>query len=197
MRKPLWTFGLAALAACGAAGNLAKFEKGAGVIQGGIDPSLVGTFRLSSQSPLGQDELQLLVLRTDRTFHAEYIASCPDSTCEGGTISLDGTYEQVRELPDPTRASGISLTGQFVDGGGQPQAYAVALLRAAIPDSPQTGLYHPAEPASDAGLSRPFFMLAHPVQAWCAAQSDCDSQNLLDGSACAAFACQGSTCACQ
>lgn len=197
MRVAFWSFGLAALAACGAAGNLARLEKGAGVAQGGMDPTLVGTFRLSSQSPLTEDALQLLVLRTDRTFYAEYIAGCPEGYCSDGTVPLEGTYEQVREMPDPTRAAGVALTGQYVDLAGQPKAYSVALRRAAIPDSPQTGLYHPAEAASDAGPSRPFFMLAHPFEAWCASQSDCDRQNLLDGSSCEAFVCRDNACACR
>jgi hypothetical protein len=198
MHKALWSLGLAGLAACGAAaGSFAKLERSAGVIQGGMDPALVGTFRLSSQSPLEADVLKLLVLRTDRTFFAEYVAGCPEGFCSRGTVPFEGTYEQVREMPDPTRAAAIVLTGQFSGSGGKRTPYAVSLRRAAIPDSPLIGLYHAAESATDTAPARPFYMLAHPIEAWCGAQVDCDSQNLLEGSSCEAFVCRESTCVCR
>lgn len=198
MHKALWSLGFAGLAACGAAaGSFAKLERSAGVIQGGMDPALVGTFRLSSQSPLETDALKLLILRTDRTFHAEYVAGCPEGFCSRGTVPLEGTYEQVREMPDPTRAAAIALTGQYLDSDGKPTPYSASLRRAAIPDSPLIGLYQPAEPATDTAPTRPFFMLAHPIEAWCGAQADCDSQNLLEASSCEAFVCRESTCVCR
>ena len=189
MRTILWAVAmLACLASCGAGDGLKKLEETFQVASGGIDPTLLGTFR----GDRGYEEprmLRLLVLRKDGTYHGELVRDCSTRPCT--VTPIDGSYTQVRAFPDPGRASGVRL-GIFVDEGTDAGLtyLRITLKRALIAHSPQVSLFHEGsqEPAV------PYFQLEHPYELWCAAESDCEAQAL--SSQCAQ-ACASGQCACR
>ncbi|MBI5548396.1 MAG: hypothetical protein HY901_31325 [Deltaproteobacteria bacterium] len=178
-------------AGCGAADGLKKLEDTFQVAGGGLDPSLLGTFRIDNPSFEAPSMLRLLVLRKDGTFHAELVMSCESQPCDVGV--LDGRYNQTREFPEPSRASGVILVTTI---SGSEEAAAVAfrmiLKRALVADSPQVGLYHPATTDVN-GNAIPFFQMEHPFELWCSADADCEAQTQ---SAPCAYSCSAESCAC-
>lgn len=163
---------LAAVAAlvvgCGVGDTLDKLEDTFRTASGGVDFSLVGTFRLVDPDNASPAMLQLLVLRVDGTFHAELVSSCETRPCQ--LTVIDGNYVQTREFPDPSRASGALLTA-YTEGG----LFRMKMKRAAVADSPQVGLYHDATVDLN-GTDIPFFSMTHPLEMWCATVEDCTGQ---------------------
>ncbi|MGC4118325.1 MAG: hypothetical protein QM765_27980 [Myxococcales bacterium] len=181
---------LALASSCGAADGLKNLESVVQVAAGGVDPSLLGTFRIDDAGHEAPRAMRLLVLRRDGTFHGEMVVRCEDG--QGCTaVPVDGTYTQIRAMPDPGRASGVTF-GFFVDEGGDAGVSYVrmTLKRALIAHSPQVGLYH----ESPDGAQVPYFQLEHPFQLWCAADADCRAQEL--SSSCD-WACAAPTCTCR
>lgn len=186
-----WRILTAALAVlslgCGASNNLHKLEDTFEVASGGVDPDLLGTFRLADPSGAAPGMLTLLVMRQDGSFHAERIDSCDVQPCT--VAAVDGTFQQTRELPNPARGSGVVLASKL---GGPDVVFRMELKRAAVADSPLAGLYHPASTDMN-GRSVPSFPMTHPLELWCAVQADCTGQ---DPSARCAFTCASGRCVC-
>ncbi len=172
--------------ACGGASN-SEVRGGLGVLTGGTDTSMLGTFRLADPSFETEGALRLLVLRMDRTFHAELIVSCASKPC--AAVAIDGGYRQIRDLPNPSRANSISLYAQYTDPAAQqPVDYNLSLRRALVKNSPLVGLFHQDSPGDPA----PYFELLHPEELWCASPDDCGQQ----GSTCQA-SCTANLCGCE
>jgi len=107
-------------------------------------------------------------------------------------VPVDGSYTQIRAMPDPGRASGVTIQF-FVDEGGEggPTFLRMSFKRALIAHSPQVSLYHES---SDAPFAVPYFQLEHPFELWCAVDADCAGQML---SSTCVQTCAGSQCACR
>ncbi|HEY3447351.1 MAG TPA: hypothetical protein VGK67_13350 [Myxococcales bacterium] len=181
---------LACSSSCGASDGLKKLEDVMQVAAGGIDPSLLGTFRVDDPRHEAPRVMRLLVLRKDGTFHGEMVRSCADG--QGCTsVPVDGSYTQVRAMPDPGRASGVTIRFFVDEGGDAGLSYLrMTLKRALVAHSPQVSLYH----ESSAAPSVPYFQLEHPLELWCAADADCSAQAL--SSPCDQ-ACAAGQCACR
>jgi hypothetical protein len=188
-----WAAIVAALVAlgCGATESISKLEASAGVVGGGLDPSVLGTFRLPSESA-EPGMLELLVLRRDLTFHCELLVACDETSCPK-SVSVDGTYQQTRDFPNPSRAAGVVLNGRYDDPSSGPQTLSMALRRAAVAGSPRVGLY--LVTGTDlSGNASPYFQLSHPVERWCAVAEDCELQGPLDD---CAWSCSAALCSCE
>ena len=194
MNRLVVLFAVPLLAAgCGPAPDLNKAATRLGVLTGGLDPTLIGTFRLYAGRTPAKGMLELLVLRTDLSFHARYVAACAEDPCEG-VVEIDGQYRQKRELPNLSRASKISLTGWYLDPvTGEDAMLFLVLERGWVEGSPLISLYHVHEGEGDAAV--PFFELTHPRETWCAQPVDCDLQDTEN--ACGSFACEQSLCSCR
>jgi len=174
------------LGACGSA-NLDKAGSRLGVLAGATDPTLGGTFRLRDSSAAAGGMLDLLILKTDSTFYARQIVPCSSTPCRG-VYEVEGTYRQVRELPNLTRASSIVLGGTY-EGPDGPAEMTMSLKRAWIEGSPLISLYHLAEGQEADAI--PFFDLHHLEEHWCRTPDDCSMQS-VDGET--DFACEQGRC---
>ena len=181
---------LAFSSGCGASDGLNKLESIVQVAAGGVDPSLLGTFRIDDPARESPRAMRLLVLRKDGTFHGEMVASCPESgACTA--IPVDGAYSQIRAMPDPGRASGVTIHFFVDEGGDAGMTFLImGFKRALIANSPQVSLYHESADAP----SVPYFQLNHPLELWCATDADCSAQMLT--SSCEQT-CAASQCVCR
>jgi hypothetical protein len=183
----------AAAAGCGPAPDFSKAATRIGVLTGGLDPTLVGTFRLFEKRTPDKGMFTLLVLRTDLSFYGQYVASCHEEPCEG-IVEIEGTYRQKRELPNLSRASKVTLTGTYVDPEtGVEMGLFMTLIRGWVEGSPQISLFHLQE--GEGELMVPFFELTHPFEKWCATPEDCELQETENE--CTAFSCAESLCKCR
>lgn len=182
------------LCACGAEKGLKQLENTFQVVGGGLDPSLLGTYRIDDPALEHPWMLRLLVLRDDGSFHGELVTSCDTRPCAAAPI--DGVYTQFRELQAVGRAAGVSLTvvapGAPADAGEE-VAFRMHLRRALVADSPQVSLYHEAAVSPD-GIALPFFQLVHPFELWCGFEADCGAQELQPS---CAWACRQARCECR
>jgi hypothetical protein len=166
LRAALAVFFLTLAAGCGPMPDLDKAGERLGVLTGGLDPTLVGTFRLWEKREPQVGMFTMLVLKTDLSFHGTFVASCAEQPC-AGVIDLEGTYRQKRDLPDLTKASRVTLFAEYLHPEtGVPTALYVVLRRGWVEGSPLIGLYHAQDGADDPSL--PFFELSHPHENWCA-----------------------------
>ncbi len=177
-----------AVTACGVGAELSDLSDRAGVALGETDRALLGTFRLSPDLAPGAGMLSLLILREDATFTGVVLVSCRRGRCTSAPIS--GQYRQLRELPDPTKASAVALEGSFLPTPSSEEylPLTLTLRRGLVPDSPQIGLFYPSSDSET-----PYFALIHPTELWCEDPADCAGQ----GSSCTkGFTCIEGACSC-
>jgi hypothetical protein len=181
--KPAWALLGAALAmGCGA-----DARAGLGVLASGTDATMIGTFRLADAAGEAPGVLRTLALRNDRSFYAQLVANCDSLPCTA--VDLEGGYRQIRELPNPNRASAIDLYAQYADpGSGEAVEYKRSLRRFQGVNSAQAALSYTSTDEDPT----PGFVLLRSDQVWCATAEDCGQQNAVCGAECR----QG-LCACQ
>ena len=180
------------LAGCNISSGLSSLEANFQVAAGGLDPALLGTYRLGASFTEEPRMLRLLVLRKDGSYHCELVTDCSSEPC---TVEpIDGQYIQTRTYANPTQASGVQLTvmvdeAHLAGGDAGASTLVIMLQRALIASSPQVSLYH--DDSADPGI--PYFQLVHPYGLWCAVDADCEAQ--VQTPKCA-YACSAGLCSC-
>jgi len=133
-----------------------------------------GTYELSGSPASGSAALALLVLKSDHTVHGQYAPSC--LTCTPG--HFDGTYKFTKSTTTSRRYIRIELPSNDVI------RYEYKL--------PSIGKLKLRKDTSSAWIT-----MAESSDHWCAAASDCETQDIIHPMCVGDFKCEDSSCSYQ
>lgn len=128
-----------------------------------------GTYHLSKPSTIGSKDLTTLVLKTDKTYHAEQQVQCVTYPCD--PVGFDGTYKLTKSTTSSKRY--IKLD----DGTRYEYKLSSGKLSLRL-----------------AGTT-PWFEMKQAEEAWCGEPSDCTLQNVPQPKCPGEWQCEANTCA--
>lgn len=184
MKTRIFALGFAALvalpvAACSSADTdptTSQSEEGAevedlgGKADGVSKPT--GTYQLSKPGTVGSQDLSLLVLKTDKTFHSEVAVMCVTTPCN--PIAIEGTYKLTKSTTSAKRF--IRL-----DDGETVTRYEYKLTEGGVLKLRKVG-------------DTPWFEMTKAEQAWCSLPDDCLIQNIPQPKCPGEWQCNQSQC---
>lgn len=183
MKAPLIALGFAALVSlpflgCSSAdatdpsstGSEADVEDLDGKADGVSKP--IGTYELSKPSTMGSKDLTLLVLKTDKTFHAEKQVVCVTYPCD--PIGFDGVYKLTKSTTSSKRYIRLD------DGNGITR-YEYKLTSGGKLSIRLDG-------------TTPWAEMLHADEAWCSEPAECLIQNIPQPKCPGKWQCNDNTC---
>ncbi len=128
-----------------------------------------GSYELSKPSTMGSKDLTLLVLKTDKTYHAEKQVQCVTYPCD--PVGFDGTYKLTKSTTSSKRFIRFDDGTRYeykLSSGGK--------LSLRLVDT------------------TPWFEMKQAADAWCGEPTDCTLQNIPQPKCPGEWQCEANTC---